>query len=138
MFPLVFVKTLPWTLSDHTPLVMDISSDKIQKANIFIFELCWFFRPDLDEVVVKCWDKDGTGRSLLDKWQNRNRNLRRVLRGCNINYEASYKKEKRFLSEEIDAIDRESELVGLSAERYILRKDLESRSHCILREEEVK
>lgn len=52
-FPTVFVRTLPRVLFDHSPLIMDVNSAKVQKVSIFIFKLSWFMRSDLGAVVTK-------------------------------------------------------------------------------------
>ena len=75
------------------------------------------------------------GKNLLDFWQNRATDVRKVLRGWNINYSSAFKKEKRFLTEEID---KESEILGLDIDRFLVRKGLEKKLHNINREEEIK
>ena len=78
------------------------------------------------------------GKNLLDFWQNRATDVRKVLRGWNINYSSAFKKEKRFLTEEIDRIDKESEILGLDIDRFLVRKGLEKKLHNINRDEEIK
>ena len=40
--------------------------------------------------------------------------------------------------EEIDKIDRESEVIGIDVNRFLYKRDMEVRLNCINKEEEVK
>ena len=61
-----------------------------------------------------------------------------MLKGWNINYNSAYKREKKFLIEEIDKVDRESEVIGIDVNRFMYKRDLEARLNHINKEEEVK
>ena len=137
-FPLSFINMLPRDFSDHAPLVLDLGLNRVRVNKPFRFELSWFLRGDLKEVVSKVWSTNFVGRTILDKWQNRGRKLRSMLKGWDINYQAFYKKQKVILSAAIDEIDKESESIGLTAEKYFLRKSIEANLNVIRKEEQVK
>ncbi|PNT69187.1 hypothetical protein BRADI_3g50905v3, partial [Brachypodium distachyon] len=55
LFPLITVSALERGLSDHCPLIIDFGSiDRGGKP--FKFELCWFFRDDLELIVRETYD----------------------------------------------------------------------------------
>ena len=104
----------------------------------FRFELCWFTRDDLAAVVNKIWHSNVNGKDNLAIWMQKMRNLRRCLKGWNLNVEGAYRKKRNTLSSQLDDLDRRCELTGLSVADYELRKDLQSSLNKILREEEIK
>ena len=59
-------------------------------------------------------------------WKNRGSKPRKVLIGWNLNYVWFYKRQKEVLSNAIDEIDTESEIVCLSAAKYMLRKNIDA------------
>jgi hypothetical protein len=136
-YPLMYVRTLPRVISDHSPILIDFGLQQVKVDRLFRFELCWFLRDDLREVIEKVWSKNYIGRSFLDRWQNRNRRLRQMLKGWNLNYVWFYKKQKNVLVEAIDKIDKDSEVNGLSLDNYVLRKHFDEDLHRIYKEEEV-
>lgn len=138
LFPLMFLRALPRVLSDHAPLLLDFGLNLPKITRPFKFELCWFLRKDLDAVVIGVLCDSYYGKSLQDQWQNRARALRKKLKGWNLNSVWFYKKQKVFLARAIDDIDRESELIGLTRDKYILRKNLEEELSNIHKEEEIK
>lgn len=105
---------------------------------IFKFENCWFQRPDLDEVVEKVWKKHYPGKTLLDKLQNKLRNLRKVLKGWNLNVEVVFRRQKKNLREEIDRLDKMGEKDSLDEEDRKYKKDCQNNLKYILKEEELK
>ena len=137
LFPLVTLRLLTRELSDHAPIVVDLGLNRPKVEKPFKFELCWFLREDLADVVKKVWDSSFLGNNTASRWQNRFRKLRKTLKGWNLNYVWFYKKQKKVLVDAIDAIDRESEVVGLSSEKYNTRKELDAKLRKIYKEEEV-
>lgn len=86
LFPLITVSALERGLSDHCPLIIDFGSiDRGGKP--FKFELCWFFRDDLELIVREVWAIDVLGLNSLDEWQFRLMTLRKRLKGWNRNVE---------------------------------------------------
>jgi hypothetical protein len=69
-----------------------IVSGHLAKASLILrFENFWFEREVLVYIVKKIWlDKDIPG-SNIDKWQKRNRLLRKILKWCK-NEDALYEK----------------------------------------------
>ena len=95
LYPLVSLKVLAKEMSDHAPLIVNLGLDIQKIVRPFKFELCWFLREDLVNVVSKVWNDFYSGKSRIDKWQNRGRKLRKVLKGWNLNYVWFYKKQKK-------------------------------------------
>lgn len=65
-FPLTTVKGLVRVISDHNPLLLDTVDMKINTP-IFRFELGWFLREDLEEIVKSISDIPLTGTSI-ERW----------------------------------------------------------------------
>jgi hypothetical protein len=59
---------------------------------------------------------DGNSSSILDKWQDRVRYLRKLAKGWSANFEASIRRQKKGLMEEYDLLDIKSESQILSVE----------------------
>ena len=58
-FPLVTVQALTRGISDHTPLLVDSGAPThLGNKNIFSFELAWFEREGLLELLAREWAKD--------------------------------------------------------------------------------
>ena len=100
-YPLVFVMTLPHFDSDHGELVVDIGLDLPKVYKPFKFELCWFLRPDIGDVVNKAWSALCRGKSFLDIWHNKMKNVGSKLKGWNINWEGFNKRMKKYILEQI-------------------------------------
>jgi hypothetical protein len=106
-YPLVSVRALPKLDSDHTTLILDFG---LRPQICYRLELCWLLRPDVKNVLIKAWSDPFFGKSLIDIWQKKMRNVRRKFKCWNINWEGFNKKQKKFLIEQIDYIDRKSEI----------------------------
>ena len=79
-FPLVTVQALSRGISDHTPLLVDSGeATHVGNKNTFSFELAWFEREGFLDLIAKEWAKDAGGRSPIERWQNKIRNLRSLL-----------------------------------------------------------
>lgn len=104
----------------------------------FKFELCWLSREELPDIVNKVWSSTVHRGSSLDWWQDFMRNLRRTLKGWNLNVEGRYRRERDDIANKLDFLDKKSELSGVSEADYVFRKKLQSDLNKILREEEIK
>lgn len=136
-YPLVNVSCLSRELSDHTPLLIT-SGEKLKNQQKFRFENCWFERPDLPHVIGSVWNGVFHGRNQLDIWHKKFTKLRKVLKGWNINIEGRYRKERNFLLEEIDILDKLEETSPLSSSERQEKIQLQEHLKKILREEEIK
>jgi hypothetical protein len=95
-YPLVTVRALSRTGSDHTPLL--ITSGKqahLGNKHLFSFELSWIREDGFAEMIEKEWNSVVKGGSPIEIWQNKIRHLRRFLKGWARNRSGRYKKEKR-------------------------------------------
>jgi hypothetical protein len=110
-----------------------LNRPKITKP--FQFELSWFLRPDLVEVVKKVWFGYYTGKSFIDFWKNRAKNIRSILKEWNYNWNVVNRKGKKMLLEQIDCIDRDSEVNGPLLHYYNFKKELETKLSRIYKEE---
>ena len=103
---------------------------KIQRG--FKFENCWFLREDLEKIVARVWGQKVRGCSSMDRWQNRFGNVRKALKGWNINCESANKKARKKLTADIDQMDKNSEINGLSLDDWSrlqqYRNDLDRKS----------
>lgn len=71
------VRALQRGLSEHTPLFVDSDdATHVRNKNIFSFELSWFEREDLLDLVAREWDKENRGESNIERWQYKIRHLR--------------------------------------------------------------
>jgi hypothetical protein len=114
-FPLVSVRALSRSRSDHTPLLID-SGSKAHRGNTarFSFELSWFEQDAFDELVATEWAAGPIGKTPMQTWQNKIRHLRRFLRGWAKNLSGKYKKEKERLLNVIDFLDIQAETFPLN------------------------
>jgi hypothetical protein len=138
-FPLVSVRALSRSGSDHTPLLID-SGDHAHLGNNarFSFELSWFEQEGFYDLVAREWAAVSAGKTPIITWQNKIRHLRRFLRGWAKNLSGKYKKEKERLLNIIDFLDIQAESCPLNdEERAELRKANEQLNK-LRREEEIK
>jgi hypothetical protein len=122
-FPLVSVRALTRTGSDHTPLFID-AGEQAHRGNKahFSFELSWLKHDGFHEMVEKEWTKISYGGSPMAVWQNKIRHMRNFLRGWAKNHSGFYKKEKERLLALIDRLDVQAETTPLNnLERKELR-----------------
>ena len=94
-FPLVTVRALTRTVSDHTPLLLE-SGEASHKGNNthFSFELAWLRRAGFFEMVTSEWCTVQSGNTPIGRWQNKIGHLRQFLRGWAKNVSGEYKKQK--------------------------------------------
>jgi hypothetical protein len=140
-FPLVSVRALSRTGSgsDHTPLLID-SGIKSHNGNHprFSFELFWFRQEGFYEMVEKEWNSVNTGRSPIERWQNKIRHLRRFLKGWAKNMSGNYKKEKERLIAIIDELDIKAENQPLNQAERLSLKEANEKISKLRRDEETK
>lgn len=137
---MVTVKTLVRSVSDHdhAPLVLN-DGQIVPKVNRpFRFELSWFTRAYLFDVVSKAWQGQYVGNTYADIVQQKLRKARQVLKGWNFNYEGFFRKNKKIICDKIEEIDRRSEDTGLSLQDYQSRNTLQKEYNHIIREDEIK
>jgi hypothetical protein len=138
-FPLVSVRALARSGSDHTPLLID-SGEQAHLGNKaqFSFELSWLREDGFHEMIKREWNASVSGSSPIEIWQNKIRHLRRFLRGWTKNRSGAYKKEKERLLSLIDELDIKAETIPLlAAERDVLCSANDSLAK-LRREEEAK
>ena len=81
--------------SDHTPLLLDSGNHAhLRNKPHFSFELSWFSQDGFIEMVAAEWRSVCEGNTLMDKWLNKIRHLRRFLKGWAQNLSGKYKKRK--------------------------------------------
>jgi hypothetical protein len=122
-FPLVSVRALPRSGSDHTPLLIDSGNHAhLGNKSRFSFELSWFQQAGFYDMVAAEWAAGPRGVSPIDTWQKKIRHLRRFLRGWAKNLSGKYKLEKERLIQIIEFLDIKAETCPLSTvERDKLR-----------------
>jgi exonuclease III len=123
-YPLVSVRALTRSGSDHTPLILD-SGDQafIGNKSNFSFELDWLKTAGFVEIVAQQWASISAGSNPMERWQNKIRHLRQFLRGWARDLSGHYKIEKERLSYIIDVLDKKAETCPLSdGERMSMRQ----------------
>jgi exonuclease III len=114
-FPLVTVRALSRSGSDHTPLLIDAGIHAhIGKKSRFSFELSWLEQEGFYELIAREWEAGPLGKTPIQTWQNKIRHLRRFLRGWAKNLSGKYKREKERLLIIIDTLDIKAETMPLS------------------------
>jgi hypothetical protein len=94
-FPLVRVLCLPKSISDHTPLLVDSGENCTFGKKRFRFEKWWLERSDFRSMVERAWSLDCSGLTSMDRWQNKIRYFRRLIRGCAANVIAELNRHKQ-------------------------------------------
>ena len=138
-YPLVTVRELTRSGSDHTPLLMDSGKHAHlgNKAH-FSFELSWIRQEGFYEMVAAEWAAVSKGDTPIERWQNKIRHLRRFLKGWAKNLSGKYKKEKERLLAIIDKLDLKAETTLLSTSEREALKDANERVTKLRRDEEAK
>jgi hypothetical protein len=138
-FPLVTVRALTRSGSDHTPLLVD-SGEQAHLGNKaqFSFELSWLSEDGFYEMIKKEWLSVKVGNDPLQLWQNRLRHLRCFLRGWAKNRSGKYKKERERLSLIIDELDIRAETCPLDKSERDKLRDANDKLSKLRREEESK
>jgi hypothetical protein len=122
-FPLVSVRALTRSGSDHTPILLDSGDQAFigKKAN-FSFELAWLKTEGFYDLVDREWKSISSGTNALDRWQNKIRHLRQFLHGWARSLSGKYKTEKERLLNIINILDKKAEITPLNEdERRTLR-----------------
>jgi hypothetical protein len=105
-FPLVTVRALTRSGSDHAPLLLDSGNHAhVGNKAHFSFETSWLKHENFYEIVKAEWEAETRGNSPIAKWQYKIRHLRRFLRGWAKCLSGQYKKEKERLLLLIDELD---------------------------------
>ena len=138
-FPVVTVQALTRGISDHTPLLLDSGGATYSgNKNVFSFEMAWFEREGFLDLIAREWAKEVGGRSAIERWQNKIRNLRSFLRGWAKHLGGMYKVEKERLLSLIKTLDVKAETMVLVPTELHIKHEAEMRLKELLREEELK
>ena len=89
-------------------------------------------------MVANIWQLENSGRSPLERWQNKILRLRQHLRGWAKHTAGAYRKEKKRLLALLDDLDKKAENAPLSDQDINLKHYLKERLVLLLREEEIK
>jgi hypothetical protein len=85
-------------ISDHTPLILNIgASTQHNRQPNFKFERGWLTRYAFFDMVADICQSECRGSIVLERWQNKIRNIRQYLRGWAKHTAGIYKKEKKRL-----------------------------------------
>jgi hypothetical protein len=94
-FPLVSVRALTRSRSDHTPLLIDVGRQAHMGNKVrFSFELSWLEQEGFHEMIAAEWAAGPIGKTLIQTWQNKIRHLRCFLRGWAKYLSDKYKEKK--------------------------------------------
>ena len=138
-FPLSIVEPRDRDISDHTPLILNTGASthhSVQRP--FKFERGWLIRDGFYDMVVSVWQSETSGRTPLERWQNKIRRLRQHLRGWAKHTAGTYRKEKKKLLALLKELDKKAEITSLSDQEVNFKHYLKERLVLLLREEEIK
>jgi hypothetical protein len=107
--PLVRVNALSKEISDHTPLLLDSSSNITFVKKKFRFEKWWLGREDFAEVVKKAWSTQCSSLDPVEVWQSKIRALRRMVRGWANNVVTEINKYKQVVAAKYNLLDEEED-----------------------------
>ena len=138
-FPLVSVRALSRTSSDHTPLLIDSGEQAhLGNASSFSFELSWLREDGFKELIQREWNTFTHGNSPIEIWKNKIRHVRRFLKGWAKNQSGKYKMAKEKWLKIIDELDIKAESVPLSVSERDTLRDANEQINKLRREEETK
>ncbi|WVZ95111.1 hypothetical protein U9M48_040913 [Paspalum notatum var. saurae] len=138
-YPRASVQALTREISDHTPLFLNSGDgDSISTHNDFKFELGWLLHDGFFDMVKEVWTSTSSGTTPMDRWQAKIRRLRQHLRGWAKNVRGAYKKEKKFLLDKLDELDKKSKHTHLDQNELNFKHALHEKVSQLLREEEIK
>jgi hypothetical protein len=138
-FPLLNVRALSRTGSDHTPLLLEFGSPVHGgKSSHFSFELSWLKQEGFMDMVTNEWRSVTNGPTPIESWKKKIRHLRKFLRGWARNVSGEYKKEKERLLNIIDSLDIKAEISRLSECERKEKKEADERLAFLRRNEESK
>jgi hypothetical protein len=113
-FPLVTIRALTRTGSDHAPLLIDSGNHAhIDNKSYFSFETSWLEHENFYEIVRAEWEAGTRENTPVAIWQNKIRHLRRFLKGWAKCLSGQYKKEKEKLLLSVDELDLKAESIPL-------------------------
>jgi hypothetical protein len=114
-FPLLSVRALTRSGSDHTPLLLDFGSLAYSgKKSTFSFELSWLRQDGFIDMVKNECRSIHNEPTPIETWQKKIRHLRQFLRGWAHNISGELKKEKERLLNIIDSLNIRAETSPLS------------------------
>jgi hypothetical protein len=138
-FPLLSMRALTRSGSDHTPLLLDFGSPAHGgKSTNFSFELSWLRQEGFIDMVKNEWRSIHNEPRLIETWQKKIWHMRQFLRGWARNLSGNYKKEKKCLLDIIDSLDIKAESVPLNESERICKKEANERLLSLRRDEESK
>jgi hypothetical protein len=95
-FPLPTVQALPRVISDHTPLLLNMSETSTGgNVPLFKFECEWLLRDGFVEMIREIWSNHTEGNNPIECWQGKIRRVRQHLRGWAKNTSGQYKKREK-------------------------------------------
>jgi hypothetical protein len=134
-FPLVTVRALSRSGSDHTLLLIDAGIQAhIGNKPCFSFEFAWLEHEGFYELI----SAGPIGKTPIQTGQNKIRHLRRFLRGWAKNLSGKYKREKERLLNIIDSLEIKVETMPLSIVECDELKQANEKLNKLRREEDIK
>ena len=134
-FPLSSIEPRDRDISDHTPLILNTgTSTHHSDQRPFKFERGWLIRDDFYDMVASIWQSETSGRTSLERWQNKIRRLRQHLRDWAKHTVGTYRKEKKRLLAILEKLDKKAETNFLSDQEVNFKHYLKERLVLLLRE----
>jgi hypothetical protein len=137
-YPIVSVRALERIerLSDHAPILLTTGSPKLFCKHPFKFDLGWLQREGFHDMVKNVWDIPVSGNTLILRWNNKMRAMRKHLLGWASHTAGILKKVKLRLSTIIDELEALAEVRLLSSVKIDLQSQANAQIAALLCEED--
>jgi hypothetical protein len=119
LFPLTTVHKLIREISDHNPIILDTMEGREKQAREFRFEKRWLKEEDFITRVARIWSQPVRAKDSLAFFQQKLKNVKKVLKGWGANIIGRDAKKKKDLSQELAEMEIMEESVTLSIDQKI-------------------
>lgn len=127
--------------SDHSPIILNTGEQEPPRASYFRFENHWLMQDSFKDMIIAKWQESKNRRPEhlypLDGWHGSLCYVRQHLKGWNRQQIGEQKKRKLAIIQDIEGIDREAEIRGMSTEEWAQRYNLEANLERIYQMEEI-
>jgi hypothetical protein len=90
-FPKAKLMTLTRVGSDHSPLILDDGTGKMQIRRRFRFEVAWLSQSEFKKKIIEKWPIS-RGENIQDFWKRLKKELRQLSKGMGANLDGEIKR----------------------------------------------
>uniref|UniRef100_A0A453BYM2 Endonuclease/exonuclease/phosphatase domain-containing protein n=1 Tax=Aegilops tauschii subsp. strangulata TaxID=200361 RepID=A0A453BYM2_AEGTS len=139
--PLASLRAITRIGSDHVPLLLSSQDERPPVAPRFRFETFWLNQNGFSEAVCARWleARSSPHRSIsaVDDWHFCAKRSLQFMKGWGANLGRDLRDRKQALLASIQALDLRADSIGLSADEWMQRYDLEDQLTVIYTDEEA-